>query len=136
MMDTRKTNDRRPYQQRSGYGPLIGLAVAAVLIVVAFFVFREQQARRPPPTQTPTVDPEVQRRIQERAEEQKELQRQQSIQYVRQQLERLDRQIASNQERLADAYSWTKERDKAEAKELAAKRAQLVEKLKGLGEEP
>lgn len=114
----------------------IAVALAAVLGVVALVLIREQQARKPPPTQAPTVDPEAQRRIEERAAEEKRRQRQQSIQYHRQKLERLDRQIASNQERLKDDYSWTRERDKAEAKELATKRARLVEKLADLGEEP
>ena len=135
-MEPRETYERRPYQRRSSNGPWIGLGVAAVLAVVAFFMFREQEANKPPPTQAPTVDPEIQRRIAEQAVEEKERQRQQSIQFVRQQLERIDRQIASNQERLKDPYSWSKDRDKADAKELAAKRAKIVEKLAGLGEEP
>ena len=130
------THDRRPYQRRSSYGVWIGLAVAAVLVVVAVVVVRDQQARRPPPTVAPVVDPAVQRRQETRAAEEKERQRKHNIQVLRQQLERLDRRIASNQERLNDEYSWTRDRDLAEAKDLAMERAQVVEELARLGEEP
>ena len=128
--------ERRPYQRRSNYGVWIGLAVAAVLIVVAAIMFSKQQASRPPPTEAPTVDPAVQRRLEERAAEEKERQRQLTIGAVRQKLQRIDRRIASNKELLKDEYSWTRERDLAEAKELATKRAQVVEELAGFGEEP
>ena len=135
-MTPRPTHDRRPYQRRSSYGAWIGLAVAAVLVLVAVIVVREQQARRPPPTAAPAVDPAVQRRLELRAAEEKERQRQRNILVLRQKLERLDRQIASNQELLKDEYSWTRQRDLAKAKELAMERAQVVEDLARLGEEP
>ncbi len=135
-MTPRQPDRRRPYQRRPSYGLWIGLAVAAVLAVVAVVVVREQQARRPPPTQAPTVDPAVQRRLELRAAEEKERQHQQSILVIRQKLKRLDRQIASSQERLNDEYSWTRDRDLADAKKLAMERAKVVEELARLGEEP
>ena len=136
LMAPRPTQDRRPYQRRSSYGAWIGLAVAAVLIVVAIVVLRKQEASRPPPNQTPVVDPDVQRRREEMAAQEKERQHQRQIQVVRQKLARLDRQIASIQELLKDEYSWTRDRDLAKAKELATERAQIVEELARLGEEP
>jgi len=135
-MTPRPTDSRRPYQRRSSYGAWIALAVVAVLVVVAVIVVRKQQASRPPPTQAPAVDPAVQRRFEERAAEEKERQRQHSIRVLRQKLGRVDRKIASNQERLKDEYSWTRDKDLAEVKDLAMERAQIVEELARLGEEP
>jgi len=112
----------------------VGLAL--VIGVVAFIVIREQEASKPPPNQTPQVDPDAQRRQEERAAQEKERQRQQSILVLRQKLKRVDRQIASCEERLKDKYSWTRDKDQAEAKELAMERAQIVEELAGLGEDP
>ena len=66
----------------------------------------------------------------------KESQRQHNIQALRTKLKRLDRRIAENQERLKDKWSWTRSKDLAEAKELTAERAQVVEELARLGEEP
>ena len=130
------THDRRPYQRRSGYGAWIALAVAAVLVVVAIVVVRKQEASRPPPNQAPEVNPERERLLKLRAAEERERQHQHNIQVLRQKLKRLDRQIASTQELLKDEYSWDRERDLAKAKELAAERAQVIEELARLGEEP
>ena len=115
---------------------ILAAAGAAVLLVVAYVMFREQEASRPPPDAKPAVDPEAQRRKEEWAAQEKERQRQHSIRVLRQKIERVDRQIASNQERLKDTYSWSRDRDLAEAKELAAERAKLVGELAELGEEP
>lgn len=112
------------------------MGVAAVILVGAFVVLRKQQDSRPPPTETPKVDPVVQRRQEEWEAQQKERERQKSIRVLRQKLERVDRQIASNKERLKDAYSWTRDRDQAEAKELAMERARIVAELAGFGEDP
>ena len=82
------------------------------------------------------LNADVQRRREEMAAQEKERQHQRQIQVVRQKLARLDRQIASIQELLKDEYSWTRDRDLAKAKELATERAQIVEELARLGEEP
>ena len=133
-MTPRPTSSRRSYQKRSSYGPWIALAVAVVVVLIVVIVVRDEHARRPPPDATPAVDPAVQQRLEVEAVQEKERQRQHSIRVLRQKLKRLDRQIAATQERLKDKWSWKRDQDLAEAKELATKRAEVVEELARLGE--